>query len=336
MTEDRIVLDHGSGAKLSRLLVEHIAKVLEEVYLGEMEDSACLPLLAPQIAVTTDSFVVTPLFFGGGDIGKIAVCGTVNDLAVSGATPKYLTLSLVVEAGFRIDELNVILESVRNTALEAGVKIVAGDTKVVDRGEVDKLFINTAGIGELHHPPLSMRNIKPGDRIILSGNIGDHSIHLLSLRAGLGFEQRVPSDCAPLNGMIAQLLGNDIGSTIKCMRDVTRGGLASVLHEFVRSCGFSMYVEESKLPLREETVMAADMLGINPIYLANEGCLCLIVAPVTASEVVTLLREHPYGRNAVDIGWVSDTAGGELMMQDNEGNLHRIEELTGQELPRLC
>ncbi|MGL5086362.1 MAG: hydrogenase expression/formation protein HypE [Clostridium sp.] len=333
---DEIVLDHGTGAKLSGDLVAIIAKTLGDVYIGEMEDSANLSIDSNRIAITTDSFVVTPLFFGNGNIGKIAVCGTVNDLAVSGATPLYLTLSLILEVGFPIPDLVKIIESVRETSIEANVKIVAGDTKVVNKGEVDKIFINTAGVGAFRRQPLTGKSVKAGDKIILSGYIGNHSIHLLSVREGLGFEQRIKSDCAPLNNMIDYLLSNTSKDSVKSIRDVTRGGLSAVLHEYSKMVGKTIVFEKEKLPILHETIMAADMLGIDPINLANEGCICLFVSPDQEEKVLELLRKDKYGEHATTIGYVSEENNNEVIMIEKDGNKKVIEELLGAELPRLC
>ena len=271
--EEVVVLDHGTGAKLSRELVEKIANILGDTYLGVMEDSAVLGLSTRRIAFTTDSFVATPLIFGNGDIGKIAVCGTVNDLAVSGARPLYITLSLIIEEGMPMADLVRIIESVRETAREAEVKIVAGDTKVVGKGEAARLFINTAGIGVFEHPPVSVKNVRPGQKIILSGYIGNHSIHLLSMREGLGFERNILSDCAPLNHIIDKLISNIPEGKIASMRDVTRGGLSAVLHEHARATNYQIHFDQPSLPIQPETAMAANMLGVDVINLANEGCL---------------------------------------------------------------
>ncbi|OJH34306.1 hydrogenase expression/formation protein HypE [Cystobacter ferrugineus] len=334
--QDFVVLDHGTGAKLSRELVERIAEALGDVYIGQMEDSALLDVGAGRIAVTTDSFVVTPLFFGSGDIGKVSVCGTVNDLAVSGARPLYLTLGLILEAGFPMKSLLRILASIRAAALEANVKIVAGDTKVVRQGEADQIFINTTGVGVLERSPLRAQAVRPGNKIIISGNIGNHSIHLLSVREGLGFERRVESDCAPLNGMIDMLLKSLPEGTISCMRDVTRGGLCAVLHEFARASGHTLQFHKERVPVTPEAVMAADMLGIELIHLANEGCLCLFVDEAHAEQVLGLLREHPYGRNAAIIGEVTATPEPRVYMVAPDGTRTMLEELYGAELPRLC
>ncbi len=277
-TDGHIELDHGTGGALSQELIGGlIAPRLGSVHRGKMEDSAVLDIDASRIAMTTDSFVVDPIFFGNGDIGKLAVCGTVNDLAVSGATPRFLTLALVLEEGFPIRGLERILDSIRGAAEEAGVEIVAGDTKVVRSGEVDRIFINTAGVGEhvRDDVQLGMAHVSPGDAVIVTGQLGNHSIHILSLREGLGFEQRIGSDCAPLNGLVDTLL--DAHPTdVHCMRDVTRGGLGTVLNEMAEAGEVSIWIDEERLPILHETAMAADMLGVNPMYLANEGCLCRV------------------------------------------------------------
>jgi hydrogenase expression/formation protein HypE len=334
--EKKVVLDHGTGAKLSRELVEMIVSVLDDVYIGEMEDSAMLTIHGERIAVTTDSFVVDPLFFGNGDIGKIAVCGTVNDLSVVGATAKYLTLALIIEAGFPFEHLKQVLESIRDTAREAKVKIVAGDTKVVNTGEADKLFINTTGIGVFNRPPLRMKNVKAGDKVILSGPIGNHAVHLLSIREGLGFETKVLSDCAPLNNMIEDLFTEVGHDKIRSIRDVTRGGLSAVLHEYSRAVNHAIQIMESSLPIQHETVMATDMLGINALDLANEGCLCLFVPPENAGAVLNALRKHRYGVDAVEIGEILDQSNASVVMITAAGHTQQIEELEGSVLPRLC
>jgi hydrogenase expression/formation protein HypE len=334
--EQEIVLDHGTGAKLSRELVEHISKILGDTYIGEMEDSAVLEIRTGRIAVTTDSFVVTPLFFGNGDIGKVAVCGTVNDLSVSGARPLYMTLSLILETGFPMTSLTRVIESVRDAAREANIKIVAGDTKVVGKGEADQIFINTAGVGVMERTTLSIQKVKPGHKIILSGQIGNHSIHLLSVREGLGFEKRVKSDCAPLNGLIDSVLNSVPEGAVVSMRDVTRGGLCAVLHECARASQCSISVSRDLLPVLPESVMAADMLGINLIHLANEGCLCLFVEEEWTDKVLAVLREHRYGRNAVLIGEVGERTSPEVIMIEPDGSRNQLEELYGAELPRLC
>jgi hydrogenase expression/formation protein HypE len=337
MTGDVIQLDHGTGGGMSQeLIAELIAPRLGAVHSGRMEDSAVLELDVTRIAVTTDSFVVDPIFFGNGDIGKIAVCGTVNDLAVSGAVPRYLTLSLVLEEGFPIADLARVLDSVREAAGQARVEVVAGDTKVVRRGEVDKIFINTAGIGEFAREiELGMGQVSPGDAVIVTGWLGNHSIHILSLREGLGFEERVLSDCAPLDGLVWNVL-EDHASQVHCMRDITRGGLGTVLNEVADGAGVSMRIEQSSLPIQQETAMAADMLGVDPLYLANEGNICMFVDADSAADVLELVRWHPYGRAARIVGVVHERAPSAVTMARADGTETVVELLYGAELPRLC
>lgn len=333
---DVIVLDHGTGAKLSQDLVALIAQTLGDVYVGIMEDSAILPVSTERIAMTTDSFVVDPPFFGNGDIGKIAVCGTVNDLAVAGARPMYLTLGMILETGLPIAKLIRALESIRETAREAGVRIVGGDTKVVRQGEADQLYLNTAGVGVFEREPLSMTDVRTGDKVILSGPIGNHTVHLLSIREGLGFEQRVDSDCAPLNGMIDAVLSAVPAGAVHSMRDVTRGGLSAVLHEYAGKLGRTVRIERAALPVQHETAMAADMLGIDPMNCANEGCLALFVDPAAEADVLRALRSARYGKHAVTIGEIHDDAEGLVLMRESDGRETQVEELLGAELPRLC
>lgn len=336
ITNERIVLDHGTGAKLSQELVQLIAETLGDVYVGIMEDSAILPSGGSRLAMTTDSFVVDPPFFGNGDIGKIAVCGTVNDLAVAGARPAYLTLGLILETGLPIERLVQVLTSIRETAREAGVQIVCGDTKVVREGEADQIYVNTAGVGFFDREPLAMADVREGDKVVLSGPIGNHTVHLLSIREGLGFESRVKSDCAPLNNMIDALLSKLPAGAVRSMRDVTRGGLSAVLHEYAEKVGRTITVDTERLPIQHETAMAADMLGINPVHCANEGCLALFVSPEAEQDVLTLLREQPYGESAVVVGEVTTGTEGHVMLRDADGRESRLEELLGAELPRLC
>lgn len=335
-----IVLDHGAGGGMSReLVVDLIATGLGEVYVGEWQDSTLLAVEPGTIALTTDSFVVDPPFFGGGDIGKLAVTGTVNDLAVCGARPLYLTLAMIIEEGFPLADLATIVASVRACAEEAGVRIAAGDTKVVRKGEADRIFLNTAGIGVLDRPARpDSRAIVPGDQLIVTGYLGDHSIHLLSLRAGLGFESRVPSDCAVLSGVIGELL-DAFGPDVHAMRDITRGGLGTVLNEFAADCGYGLHIDGGALPVRPETAMAADMLGVDVLYLANEGNLCLAVAPRAAAGVVDLLRRHRYTAQARVVGTVvtgGGVTGGGVLMDLPGGGRRDVELLYGAQLPRLC
>ncbi len=337
IAQERIELDHGTGGGMSRELISGlIAPRLGSVHRGRMEDSALLDIATPRIAMTTDSFVIDPIFFGNGDIGKIAVCGTVNDLAVSGATPRFLTLALVLEAGFPVADLERVLDSVREAAEEADVAIVAGDTKVVRSGEIDKIFINTAGVGELDPAAdIGMSRVSEGDAVIVSGYLGNHSIHILSIREGLGFEERIPSDCAPLHGLVQAALGGQPGQ-VHCIRDVTRGGLGTVLNEVADDGGVSIRIAKESLPIQHETVMAADMLGVNPLYLANEGCLCLFVDDNAAEDVLKAIRSHPHGIGAEIVGEVHQREESAVRMQNGDGTDSVVEILYGAELPRLC
>lgn len=336
MSGELIALDHGAGGGMSRELIDDvIVKTLGDVYIGLMEDSADIPLTTTRIAMTTDSFVVDPLFFGNGNIGNIAVAGTVNDLAVSGATPRYLTLALIIEEGFPISDLVRILESVRDTAREAGVVIVGGDTKVVHRGEADGLYINTAGVG-LHERPglkLSSRNLRPGDGVIVTGYLGDHSVHLLSMREGLGYESRVLSDCAPLNAVLADLF-RVCEAGVRCVRDVTRGGLGTVLNEFAADSMVDISLDGSALPVRHETRMAAEMLGVDVMYLANEGVLCVVADPSAVPAALEVLHGHETTAKAQLVGEV--TAGDGRVWRLDEGRRTSVDLLYGAQLPRLC
>lgn len=332
----RIQLDHGTGATLSSELVGFIAETLGDVYVGEMEDSAVLAVEGTRIAMTTDSFVVDPPFFGNGDIGKIAVCGTVNDLAVSGASARYLTLGMILETGLPFDDLFRVLTSIRETAREAGVQIVCGDTKVVRAGEADQLYLNTSGVGFFAREPLRMASVRPGDAVILSGPIGNHTVHLLSIREGLGFESRVLSDCAPLNTMIDRLFDAVPAGAIHSMRDVTRGGLSAVLHEYSGKLDKAIVIEEPALPIQHETAMAADMLGINPLNCANEGCVAIFIDADATDAVLAALHGHEYGRGAVAIGEVTARDGAAVILRDSAGRESTLQPLLGAELPRLC
>lgn len=337
MTAGVIQLDHGTGGGMSQeLIAELIAPRLGAVHSGRMEDSAVLELEVNRIALTTDSFVIDPIFFGNGDIGKLAVCGTVNDLAVSGAVPRYLTLSLVLEEGFALADLERVLDSVREAAAAARVKVVAGDTKVVRAGEIDRLFINTAGVGLFERDlELGVGRVVAGDAVIVTGWLGNHSIHILSLREGLGFERRVLSDCAPLDGLVGDVL-EEQGASVRCMRDITRGGLGTVLNELAEGAGVSIRIERERLPIQHETAMAADMLGVDPLYLANEGNICMLVAPHATAEILEVVRRHPHGGAAQIVGTVREREGSPVTIVGADGAETVVELLYGAELPRLC
>jgi len=329
---ERILLAHGSGGRLSHELIKTLfQKHLGNPYLDQMNDASLLPG-QKQIAVTTDSFVVSPLFFRGGNIGKLAVCGTVNDLAVSGAIPKFLTLALILEEGLPMDQLERIVESVAETAAEAGVAIVCGDTKVVERGSADKIFINTTGIGYITDRLVGPERIRPGDEILITGTIGDHGIAILSEREGLEFQTPVVSDCAPLNGLIDAFYLPGV----KCMRDPTRGGVATTLNELAQQAGVSMLLVEEQLPLSLSVEGACEMLGLEPLYLANEGKVLVIVAPEVADEILLNMKAHPLGRNATRIGQVQEGKSGLVLLETPLGGKRIVGMLEGEHLPRIC
>lgn len=329
---ERIIMAHGSGGRLSRQLVEAVfQKHLGNEYLDQMNDAACLPG-SERLAMTTDSFVVSPLFFRGGDIGKLAVCGTVNDLAVAGAQPRYLSLAVILEEGFPIEDLERIVLSIAATAHKAGVAIVCGDTKVVERGGADKIFINTTGIGVIQERPVGPSCIKPGDYVLISGTIGDHGIAILADREGLEFATPVSSDCAPLN----QLIDGFYRPGVHCMRDPTRGGVGSTLNELAAQAGVSILLEEEKLPLHPGVASACQMLGLDPLYLANEGKVLVIVSPEAVEGVLAQMRAHPLGKEAALIGRVEEAEPGLVLLRTPLGGKRIIGMLEGEHLPRIC
>ena len=332
---DKILMSHGSGGKLSHELVEkHFVRVFDNPLLARLDDSAVFTV-SGRLAFTTDSYVVSPIFFPGGDIGKLAVCGTVNDLAMSGARPLCLSLSLIIEEGLSLSELKTIIASVQSAAIEAGVTIVTGDTKVVQRGSADKLFINTAGIGIIpENVDISGSNAKPGDKVLLSGPIGDHGIAVLSKREGLSFTTRLESDCAPLNSLVADML--NISADIHCLRDPTRGGLATTLNEMAKQSNVSIRIEEEKVPVREAVLAACEMLGLDPLYIANEGKLVAIVPAEDADKILRAMRRNQYGKEASLIGEVSANNPGRVVMKTSIGSSRIVDMLVGDPLPRIC
>jgi hydrogenase expression/formation protein HypE len=332
---EKILLSHGSGSRLSHDLIEKIlAPPLVNPILARMDDSAVFGL-SGKIAFTTDSYVVSPIFFPGGDIGRLAVCGTVNDLSMSGARPLYLSLALIIEEGLEIEELRRVIESVSETAEEAGVIIVTGDTKVVDRGKADRLFINTAGIGLIEsEEEISGANARPGDKIILSGGIGEHGMAVMSKREGLKFNLPVTSDCAPLNHLAAAMLA--ASRRIHSMRDPTRGGLASTLNEFARQSGVGITIEEAKIPVHDGVRGACELLGLDPLYIANEGKLVAVVGPEDADMVLAKMRKNKYGVQAAIIGEVTAGHKGRVVMKTMIGSSRIVDMPAGEILPRIC
>jgi hydrogenase expression/formation protein HypE len=333
--KDRILLAHGSGGKLAHELVEKsFLQAFTNPILAKLDDSAVFDF-SGRLAFTTDSYVVSPIFFPGGDIGKLAVCGTVNDLAMSGAQPLYLSLSFIIEEGLPQSELGQIVDSIQNAAKEAGVKIATGDTKVVNRGSADKLFINTAGIGIIPQKvDISGSNATLGDRVLLSGPIGDHGIAVLSQREGFCFSTQLESDCAPLNSLVAEML--ETSPNIHCLRDPTRGGLATTLNELAKQSKVSIRIEEEKIPVRKEVLAACEMLGFDPLYIANEGKLVAILSAEDADRVLKAMRENPYGKDASIIGEVRAEHPGRVVMKTCLGTSRIVDMLVGDPLPRIC
>jgi hydrogenase expression/formation protein HypE len=333
--EDKILLAHGSGGKLAHELIERgFLKALRNPLLAKLDDSAVFDF-SGRLAFTTDSYVVSPIFFPGGDIGKLAVCGTVNDLATSGAKPLYLSLSFILEEGFVQSELERIVDSIHRAAQEAGVEIVTGDTKVVPRGAADKLFINTAGVGVIPEGvDISGSRAQPGDKVLLSGTVGDHGIAVISKREGLGFSTRLESDCAPLGGLVAEML--NASRNIHCLRDPTRGGLATTLNELAEQSKVSIRIDEDKIAVREEVIAACEMLGFDPLYVANEGKMVAVVAAGDADKVLKAMRGNRYGREAAIIGEVGAEHPGRVVMKTCLGASRIVDMLVGDILPRIC
>jgi hydrogenase expression/formation protein HypE len=334
INEDKILLAHGSGGKLMQDLIRSFLPELANPILEKMDDAAVFDI-SGRLAFTTDSYTVNPLFFPGGDIGRLAVCGTVNDLAMSGARPLYLSLSLIIEEGLPFAELKRVIASIRKAAAGAGVKIVTGDTKVVNQGTADRLFINTAGIGVVPAGvDISAANARPGDKIIVSGTIGDHGIAVLSQREGLNFRVPVPSDCAPLHGLVADMLA--VSKNIHCLRDPTRGGLATTLNDFAEKSRAGIVIHEDKVPVNKAVLAACELLGFDPLYIANEGKLAAAVAPEDTSAVLAVMRRHKYGKNAAIIGEVVTAHPGRVVMKTVLGASRIVDVPVGELLPRIC
>ncbi|MBC7222934.1 MAG: hydrogenase expression/formation protein HypE, partial [Anaerolineae bacterium] len=328
---------HGSGGKLHHELVRGLfLRHFRSPVLASLDDAAAVAAPGTRLAFTTDSYVISPLFFPGGDIGKLAVCGTVNDLAVVGARPLYLSAGFILEEGLPLETLERVVTSMAETARAAGVDIVTGDTKVVDRGSADGLFVNTAGVGALPEGlHLTPRNLRPGDVLLVSGTIGDHGMAVMMQREGLSFQSALVSDCAPLNGLIQRLLSACPGA-VRCMRDPTRGGLATTLNEWTQAAAVGIEVDEEAIPLREEVRAACEFLGLDPLYVANEGKVVVAVAPEAADAALEALRAHPLGRDAARIGQVTEAHPHRVVLRTPLGARRVVEMLAGAQLPRIC
>jgi hydrogenase expression/formation protein HypE len=334
---DQILLGHGSGGRMTaELLREVFLPSLGNEFLDRQEDQAVLPVAGSgRIAFTTDSFVVRPIFFPGGDIGKLAVCGTLNDLAVGGARPLYLSAAFILEEGLLLEELKRVVSSMRDACREAGVLLVTGDTKVVDRGKGDRIFITTSGIG---HVPvgrdLSISAARPGDQVLISGTLWDHGVTILSVREGLEFETALVSDCATLAPLCEAIL--QASPRVRCMRDPTRGGLAGSLNELASASRVGVRIEESAIPVKPEVRAACEMLGLDPLYVANEGKLMVIAPPEDSDRVLRAMRSHALGRDAARIGEVVAEHPGIVSQRSLVGGERVVLLLAGEQLPRIC
>jgi hydrogenase expression/formation protein HypE len=336
----QIMLGHGSGGKLTAELIEKIfLPAFSNPILDKLDDQALLTIGGTRLAFTTDSFVVTPIFFPGGDIGRLAVHGTVNDLAMSGARPLYLSAAFILEEGLPVEDLRRVVESMRAAAADAGVQFVTGDTKVVNRGKGDQIFITTTGIGVVDPKiNISANRAQPGDCILLSGTIGDHGIAIMSTRENLEFESEIASDCASLHNLVAEMLATpaETQDFIHCLRDPTRGGVATTLNEIAKASSYGMLLSEQSVPVHESVRGACEILGLDPLYVANEGKLLAVVAPEMSEAVLARMRQHPLGKNAAIIGEVVAAHPGMVLMMTGIGGTRVLDVMFGEQLPRIC
>ncbi len=334
--EKIISLAHGNGGKLTQELIRNIfLPYLNNPFLAPLADSAVFEVKGTKLAFTTDSYVIKPLFFPGGDIGKLSVSGTINDLAVVGAKPAFISCGFIIEEGVSISTLKKILLSIKKTAQQAGVDVATGDTKVVEKGSADGIFINTSGIGFI--PPemnLGLEKVKVGDYIIVNGTIGDHSVAVLSQREELGFDEAVNSDCAPLYDLVQKL--KPYWESIKFMRDPTRGGIAGILNEIVQGKNFGVQLWEKNIPFREETITICEFLGMDPLYLANEGKILFFTEPEKTENILQIIQTHPLGKKAAIIGKVVANPSGKVYLKTSIGTKRIIDMLVEAQLPRIC
>jgi hydrogenase expression/formation protein HypE len=334
--DETISLDHGSGGRASHELVTQVfLPEFKNALLESLEDSAVFEIGGTRLAFSTDSYTVDPIFFPGGDIGSLAVHGTVNDVSMRGAKPLYLSVGYIIEEGFPMADLERIIKSMKEAAEASGVQIIAGDTKVVNRGCADKIFINTAGVGVVKKGvDISGKNARVGDAVLVSGTMGDHGVTILSMREGLSFEAPIQSDSAPLNGLTEAMMA--VSDSIRVMRDPTRGGLATTLNEIALQSKVGIALVESQIPLREGVEGACELLGLDPLYLANEGKLIAIVAPEDSENVLACMKANPYGRDAAIIGSVVADNPGRVFMKTGIGGTRILDMLAGEQLPRIC
>jgi hydrogenase expression/formation protein HypE len=331
----QVLMAHGGGGKLMHDLIENMfVPAFHNPLLGERHDGAVFNVGTARLAFTTDSYVVKPIFFPGGDIGSLAVNGTVNDLAMCGARPLYLSAGFILEEGMETEKLWQIVRSMQRAAEEAGVALVTGDTKVVDRGKGDEIFINTAGVGVIEHDlKINPKQVRSGDAVILSGDIGRHGIAIMAAREGLEFESAIESDCAPLNSLVRNLI--DAGLDIHCMRDLTRGGLASALVEIAESSGHQIFIEETEISVRDDVQGACEILGFDPMYLANEGRFVLFLPEAQGERALAVMNAHLHGAGAARIGKVTDESFG-VILKSRIGANRIVDMFTGEQLPRIC
>lgn len=336
MSDDIVLLAHGSGGGLSQELIRRLfVTYFDNQLLSRLEDASVFTIAGGRLAFTTDSYVVKPLFFPGGDIGRLSVCGTVNDLSMMGAVPQYLSTGFILEEGLRMDDLERIVKSMSEAATEAGIKIICGDTKVVERDAADGVFINTAGIGLVREDvQISIANSRPGDVVLVSGTIGDHGITIMSQREGLRFQSDIRSDAAPLNHLVRDMIY--ASSQIHSMRDPTRGGLATTLNEIAVSSDVGIEIDESRIPVSEGVAWACEMLGLDHLYLANEGKLVATVPQGISDRVLAAMRGNRAGTNAAAIGRVTQEHPGRVVIRNAFGAKRIISVLAGDQFPRIC
>jgi len=336
MTEEKVLLDHGSGGKISHVMFsELILPLFENPELSKQDDGATLDVEGTKLAFSTDSYVVDPIFFPGGNIGDLAVNGTINDISMCGAVPKFISVGLILEEGLPVKDLRTILESMAIAAKKAGVKIVTGDTKVVPKGKADKIFINTSGIGVIpSRINVSGNNAKPGDKIIISGTIADHGITVLSSREGLKFDSEIKTDSAPLNRMVQSIIQSECD--IHVLRDPTRGGLGTTLNEIASQSRVGINIDEQSLPVSGAVQGICELLGFDPLYIANEGKLIAFVPEKYADKALKLIQQDEFGKDAVIIGEVTKEDSGKVFLKTRIGGLRIIDMLTGEQLPRIC